>query len=587
MGGVVAADVDIRDNGILTKDSVSGADARGAAAGTRVDPDTRRYFLLICDIRPNTAGTILDHIAALDKYSDHSFFVLNNLGSLPENLDLSRFDGIFIHYSIVISIDHFLSPSAREAIRDFMGFKAVLVQDDYRWIDRTVDALRFMRVNALFGLAGQDIIDQVYSPERLPGVRRETVLAGYATEALTHRRVRPFARRRIDVGYRGRVVPAWLGQHGQEKRIIAERFAADAAEWGLRVDIAYREEDRIYGDAWIDFIAGCKAVLGCEGGASVCDFTGEIQTKVEAYEREHPDAGFEEIRDRFFKDIDGKIMMNVGTPRCFEAAALRTLMILYEGEYSGIVTPWRHYVPLKKDHGNMAEVVAVLRDPARAEAIIDAAYNEVALNPAYTFKAMVEEIDRVIDEVFEPSMARHGRPYRRDEFARAVKPWGWLERIAGRVAAFPAMLVYRAALALVGLIPGEARRQAARRWLGRLPGRIAGVGHYLAEVCRHPRWLLVIGYKIILAILRVVLPRSAYDPVRLWLKNCYLQVAAAMRKLRHAPAYLVQLCRHPRWLVVIACKVALRLLPASSGGALRGVRRRLEAMARRQRDRIA
>jgi len=192
----------------------------------------------------------------------------------------------------------------------------------------------------------------------------------------------------------------------------------------------------------------------------------------------------------------------------------------------------------------------------------------------------------VIDEDFEPSMARHGRPYRRGEFASAVVPWGRFKRAAGRVAVFVPMLAYRVARASIRLIPGETRRQAARRWLERFPGRIAGAGHYLAEVCRHPRWLLVIACKIILAVLRAVLPPAAYERTQTWLKGCYLRVAAAIGKLRHAPAYLGQICRHPRWLVVIACKVALRLLPAS-GDAPRGIRRRIEALARRQRDRIA
>ena len=94
-------------------------------------------------------------------------------------------------------------------------------------------------------------------------------------------------------------------------------------------------------------------MLGVESGASVFDFTGEIQSKVEQYEKENPGADFYEIRDKFFKKEDGKISLNQISPRCFEAAALKTLMILYEGEYSGILVPWRHYVPLKKDHSNI------------------------------------------------------------------------------------------------------------------------------------------------------------------------------------------------------------------------------------------
>jgi hypothetical protein len=88
----------------------------------------------------------------------------------------------------------------------------------------------------------------------------------------------------------------------------------------------------------------------------------------------------------------------------FEAIALRTLIIAYPGRYSGVLEPWRHYVPLDKDHGNMAQVAAVLRDPERVAEIITNAYAEIALNPAYSYGAMIEVFDRRIAE------AATGRP---------------------------------------------------------------------------------------------------------------------------------------------------------------------------------
>ena len=373
------------------------------------------HILLLCHFEAGTASTIVEHIQAFPRHSQHRFYVLSNLGDLPAWLDLSRFDGIIVHYSLIACYDNYLSPDARRRIREFSGFKAAFVQDDYRWINDTVDALAYMRLTALFPLAGPEIIDLVYSPEKLPGVHRETVLTGYVPEELARREVKPFAARPIDVGYRARKVPMWIGSHTLQKWQIADRFIADAPRYGLKVDISYREEDRIYGEAWIEFIASCKAMLGTESGASVCDFTGEIQRNVEAHVKRHPDASFEELRDLYFKDIDGKIMMNVISPRTFEAACLRTLMILYDGYYSGILKPWRHYVPLRRDHSNMDEVVAVLRDATRAQDIVDRAYHEVALNPAYTFRALVERVDEVIAATYQPADER--LPYSDAEFA--------------------------------------------------------------------------------------------------------------------------------------------------------------------------
>lgn len=358
----------------------------------------RLEILLLCDFNQNTAGTIVDHIDAFRKYSKHKFHILSNRGDLPLALDLQRFDALVVHYSHVISYDSFISKNARLAIRSFQGFKAVFVQDDYRWINRTVAALRYLKVDAVFCLAPPSVATEVYSASKLPGVKTITTMAGYVPKALTQIEPKPYESRSIDVAYRARKLSAWIGSHAQEKWLIADKFLSDASLYDLKTDISYREEDRIYGNAWIEFIRDCRATLGSESGSSVCDFTGEIQRNVEAHEKEDPSATFEELRRLYFKDVDRKLMMNIISPRCFEAASLRTLMILYEGDYSGVLQPWRHYVPLRKDHSNMQEVIEILRDKKRWREIVENAYSEVALNPKYSFRAMVQATDLVISQ---------------------------------------------------------------------------------------------------------------------------------------------------------------------------------------------
>jgi hypothetical protein len=96
-------------------------------------------------------------------------------------------------------------------------------------------------------------------------------------------------------------------------------------------------------------------------------------------------------------EAEGRIRLNQISPRCFEAAALGTLMVLYPGLYSGVLEPWRHYVPLEKDHSNMDQVVRTIRDRDTWERITKQARQEVALNPRYGFRAMVEQVDDGLD----------------------------------------------------------------------------------------------------------------------------------------------------------------------------------------------
>jgi hypothetical protein len=383
--------------------------------------DTAKNILLLCNYAPEGAGTIVDHIEAFKLYSKNDYFILSNLGDLPDWLDLSRFDALVIHYSLVACYDSYISTEARQRIRNFKGFKAAFVQDDYRWINDTVKVLNYMGIHALFPLTGPDIINKVYSPEKLPNVRKETVLAGYVPKPLLGLKVKPYRERGLDVGYRARKLPAWMGSHTLQKWHIAQQFSRDAERFCLKIDISCCEKDRIYGEHWIDFVSNCRATLGTESGASVCDFTGEIQRNVEEHLLKNPSEDFETLRSLYFKNEDCQIMMNVISPRCFESAALRTLMILYEGEYSGILIPWRHYVPLKRDHSNMWEVVQILQSPDEAQKIIDQAFEEVAKNPNYSYSALIELVDRVMDEEWSDSLKNGEKPYLQVEFDWLVK----------------------------------------------------------------------------------------------------------------------------------------------------------------------
>ena len=421
----------------------------------------RRRVLLLCNYNPHGEGTIVDHIRAFTQYSRFDYFILSNLGDLPEALDLGRFDALVFHYSLIACYDNYISPAARRRIREFRGFKAAFVQDDYRWIDDTVNALAYFRIHALFPLVGQDIMDAVYSPHRLRGVRRETVLAGYVPAQLVERAVKPLHERSLDVVYRARTVPAWVGSHGLQKWQIAARFGDDAPKYGLRVDLSCREQDRIFGEAWIDFLASSRATLGTESGASVCDFSGDIQRKVERHLSRFPDDDFDTLKELYFKDSDGRLMMNVISPRCFEAAALRTLLILYEGRYSGVLVPWRHYVPLKRDHSNMEEVARILKDPQRTQAIVDCAYEEIARNDAYSYAAMVRLVDRVMDEEWSASLLAAERPYAHDEFDELVR-----RHVASRIPPEPRPTGLRRAWRMLP----EGLRSTLRPLLGKVLG---------------------------------------------------------------------------------------------------------------------
>lgn len=354
--------------------------------------------LLLVDTHALHIGTVRDHISALEGMSGHDVCVAEVRTVLTSGVPLQRFDVLVFHYSLVICLTSYVSLELRALARAYDGLKVLLIQDEYRWINDTASAAAILGIDVIFSVVPKSLFGVIYGDAALASVRKEPTLTGFVPEQLLQHPVAPYGQRTIDVGYRGRTLPFWLGAFAQEKKTIGERFAEDARRHALLADIAVDEQSRLYKNEWIDFVARCRAVLGTESGASVCDFSGNIQRNVEAYTAANPDADFHTVQDLFFKELDGKHIINVISPRCFEAAALRTLMILYPGDYSGLLQPWRHYVPLAKDHSNIDDVVAVLRSPDKAGEIINRAYDEVACNPANSFRSFVTQFDRVVRE---------------------------------------------------------------------------------------------------------------------------------------------------------------------------------------------
>ena len=362
----------------------------------------RLNLLLLCNspAKNAEAGAVGDHLGAFKFYSRHRVTVLSFLKRLPEKLQLDRFDAVIIHYSIQLGYLglHYLDETSRRRIREYEKLKVVFIQDEYRSIDDVIDALGFMKIDLLFTCVPVAEIEKVYPRSRLPNLRKINNLTGYVPDRLINLPVPAIKDRPIDVGYRTRKMPYWLGELGYEKWQIAVEFIARARNSGLYLDISYDEKDRIYGQQWIAFISSCKSVLGVESGASVFDFDGSIKESVDHYTEKHPEATFFEAREKFFKDNEGKIYLNQISPRCFEAASLKTAMVLFEGDYSGILQPNRHYIPLKKDFSNLPDVVEKLKNADLLQEMVDRTYNEIAVNPIYHYRAFINAFDDHLTE---------------------------------------------------------------------------------------------------------------------------------------------------------------------------------------------
>ncbi len=355
-------------------------------------------ILLLCDDRRGSANTILDHIEAFRRFSRHEVRNFNTKAmGRSFALDLDEFDVVVIHYSVVLSDPHYVSPHFRDKLRRFKGLKVEFIQDDYRWVDQATTAARDIGLDVLFTIAPEPAAGQLYD-ERLPGVKRVETLTGYVPDSLVGRPIRPLRDRAIDVGYRARDLPFWFGVLSREKAGIGQRFVELAPRYGLKCDIAWKEHDRIYGERWIDFVSSSRATLGCESGASIADFDGSIERSVRAYLRAHPGAAYEEVAEAVLKPYEGNVVVHVVSPRVFEAASLGTALVMFPGDYSGVVQAGEHYIPLQKDFSNMDEVAARLKDDDFLAKMTSRTYDDLIRSGRWNYESFIRQFDRVIDE---------------------------------------------------------------------------------------------------------------------------------------------------------------------------------------------
>jgi hypothetical protein len=361
------------------------------------------------------ANAVSDHIDALVHNSRHNWYVVNTLTkkqsacecpicrtrppvlrSYVEHLDFDRFDALVLHWSIYTLWDHYLPPRVRAKITAFRGPKLQFLQDEYRWGDQISRRTAELGTHTLFTLVRPELVDRAYPDLR--NVRKVTTLTGWVPENLVGRARLPIRERRNHIVYRGRQLPYWLGSLAQDKVRIAEGVQKLAAQNGLTFDISVREEDRIYGPGWIEFVGSAKSVLATESGSSIWDHDGRVQREVEAYLERHPNADFDTVAREVLAPYEGNLSYNAVSPRLFEAVALRTPMVMFPGWYNGVVEPDRHYIPLEKDFSNFVEVAAKLKDDVYLQGLADRAYDEIAGSGKFSDKAFAAQADQVLEE---------------------------------------------------------------------------------------------------------------------------------------------------------------------------------------------
>lgn len=352
-------------------------------------------------------NTVFEHIDGFHKNSKYKSFFCHQSRFQKFNVDLSRFDVVVIHYTIRLPLDQF-SDDAANALAQYPGLKVLFIQDEYEHTHRAWYWIKRLGIQQVFTVVPPEGISRVYPPDEFPGVRFVSNLTGYVPEGLSCRSVViPPSKRELIVGYRGRPLPIRYGQLGQEKIGIGRLVKEHCKSKGIRHDIAWTECARIYGSKWYEFVASCRAMLGSESGSNVFDWDGSLASRIEDFRKANLSATDEDVYRKLVASLEIDGLMNQVSPRIFEAIAARTVLVLYEGSYSGVVAPGAHFIPLKKDGSNLDEVFSLLHDGKFVNAMTERAFQDIIVTGKYSYNSFVRMVDEKIAQTIDELDLKH------------------------------------------------------------------------------------------------------------------------------------------------------------------------------------
>ncbi len=287
--------------------------------------------------------------------------------------------------------------------------KIAIPQDEFIHTDMLAEFLAKQQVTHLLTCAEEPDWRKIYGRHLdFSRVTVKTVLTGYIDEA-TQRRVEALKRngkaRRVDIGYRAWKVAYWLGEHSQRKIGVADVIGGAARRRDLVVDCSLRPQDTLLGDDWFRFLLDCRATIGVEGGASVLDRDGSVKKAVEAYVKDHPAASFQETREACFPNRDGEFGLACLSPRHLEACLTETCQILIEGRYNGILRPWEHYIPVRKDYADVEKALDAFADHELVSRLVHKARADVVESGKWSYRAFVRDCEAdILDGAALPTM---------------------------------------------------------------------------------------------------------------------------------------------------------------------------------------
>jgi len=344
-------------------------------------------------------NTVYEHLCSFKKYSKYSWFYCD-FQKLEQVLSTcNKFQVIVIHYSVRLPFGQ-INQAVQSILKKLRAIKVLFIQDEYDHTNATINIMKKIAFDLVFTAVPEASIEKIYPKYNFPKTRFVSNYTGYVPEKIESLFLPapPPSKRVLTVCYRGRKLPIRYGRLAQEKFIIGSRVKKFCQKNNIPCDIDWEEDARIYGNAWYRFILTAKAMLGTESGSNVFDWDNTIQKNISQHMKSKPFLSEKIIYNKFVKQHEVPGLMNQISPRIFEMAAGRTVMILFEGTYSGILKPDVHYLALKKNFKNLGQIFTRLKKE-KIDLMAEAAFDHLVSSGKYSYREFVKMVDRELDQL--------------------------------------------------------------------------------------------------------------------------------------------------------------------------------------------
>lgn len=328
-----------------------------------------------------------EHVRALKKHINGKVTVCTvRRGEIP--LRLSNFDALILHHSSIIypyrNKNVGFSQRSMDEIKEFSGAKLAFAQDEYRSVLERRAFFDYIELDHLFSLSPHSGYELLYGSPASRKYTISTVLPGYITEEMLSWNTRSFDERFVDIGYRGRRLPTWMGEISNLKSDIVEITSKvlQSEDLSLNVDFSANEHERLYGNAWKDFLNVTKSQIATSSGSSILDMDGRFV---------EPLHGIPRIKIEKKEPISFDYHMM--SPRILEYAASGNLIIKISGHEYGEALNDNNSLTLFQDASNLESIAKKVQESQYYGEMIRRNEEEIVMNRNFHYYRLGEIVN--------------------------------------------------------------------------------------------------------------------------------------------------------------------------------------------------